>query len=574
MDTLLDEKVNGGLHYLYSSTTKKEFCSRLEAFLADLFRNSSFSILIPADRQGLFSLDYSSGVDFHEFQKPVVFNEELARIFQERRDWDFKGDVGFSLRSGEPTIPVHRVKVMRTAETVLGLLVFHSGPLGGVGEDPDLEQHIFDHVFAAFAQVRVCDRLQEKWEQAEAKLQAIREIGGLLGQLDLEILLSHVMAVYTRLTEAQVGSVVFERQLARDVEWGLPRAALDKIRQRNGPTLASIVAETGETILVRGYAQDPNFEPVEDFNVESFLCVPLISTDRVLGVVSLVNSGLSKGGMFTEMDKRCIVTISSLTATAIENAILHRDMIEKEQFKANLQIARTIQLGMYPVEGLEIAGYDMAWWSQSCDETGGDYFDFLKLGDDRAGFAIGDVSGHGIGAALLMATGRANLRALLSVKTDLKEVMERLNGLLFEDMDDETFMTLFIGCLNHRGHTVDYVNAGHDQPLLYRRAEKDVTTLTSTGIPLGMLPGSRYGMGVSQRLSPGDVMLLTTDGVWEATCPEQEHFGKERLKSLLATHAGGTARDLVDVIRREVETYTGSLRYRDDFTLVVIKRVS
>jgi sigma-B regulation protein RsbU (phosphoserine phosphatase) len=278
--------------------------------------------------------------------------------------------------------------------------------------------------------------------------------------------------------------------------------------------------------------------------------------------------------MFTEIDKRCVVTVSSLTATAIENAILHRDMIEKERFKANLQMARTIQRGMYPLEGLEIAGYDMAWWSQSCDETGGDYFDFLKLENDGAGFAIGDVAGHGIGAALLMATGRANLRALLSVKTDLKEVMERLNGLLFEDMEDETFMTMFIGCLNHREHTVEYVNAGHDQPLLYHRATNDVTTLTSTGIPLGMLRDSKYGTGDAQRLFPGDVMLLTTDGVWEATCAKDEHFGKERLQSLLATHAGETARGLVDRIRREVETFTGSVRYVDDFTLVVIKRVS
>jgi sigma-B regulation protein RsbU (phosphoserine phosphatase) len=574
MDTLLDEKVNGGLHYLYGATTKKEFCTRLESFLADLFRNSAFSVLTPADRDGLFYLEYSSGVDFHQFHKHVVFSEEMARVFQEGRDRDFKGDVGFTLQAGELTIPAHGVRVMRTAESVLGLLVFHAGPLGGVGEDSDLAQHIFDHVFAAFSQVCVCDHLQEEREQAEAKLQAIREIGELLGQLDLEILLSHVMAVYTRLTEAQVGSVVFERNLAGDVEWGLPRAALDKIRQRNGPTLASIVADTGEPILVRGYAQDPNFEPVEDFNIESFLCVPLISTARVLGVVSLVNSGPSKGGMFTEIDKRCVVTVSSLTATAIENAILHRDMIEKERFKANLQMARTIQRGMYPLEGLEIAGYDMAWWSQSCDETGGDYFDFLKLENDGAGFAIGDVAGHGIGAALLMATGRANLRALLSVKTDLKEVMERLNGLLFEDMEDETFMTMFIGCLNHREHTVEYVNAGHDQPLLYHRATNDVTTLTSTGIPLGMLRDSKYGTGDAQRLFPGDVMLLTTDGVWEATCAKDEHFGKERLQSLLATHAGETARGLVDRIRREVETFTGSVRYVDDFTLVVIKRVS
>jgi sigma-B regulation protein RsbU (phosphoserine phosphatase) len=176
-----------------------------------------------------------------------------------------------------------------------------------------------------------------------------------------------------------------------------------------------------------------------------------------------------------------------------------------------MQVARTIQSSMYAVDKKAIPGYESAWTTRTCDETGGDYLDLISLPEPRTAFAVGDVSGHGIGAALLMATGRASLRALLSVKDESpREVLNCLNVLLGHDLlDMEMFMTMFVSFLDYERHELSYVNAGHDRPLFYRADAGVVTQLGSSGIPLGLsargkspiATSSRSGRPVSRRCS-------------------------------------------------------------------------
>jgi sigma-B regulation protein RsbU (phosphoserine phosphatase) len=228
---------------------------------------------------------------------------------------------------------------------------------------------------------------------------------------------------------------------------------------------------------------------------------------------------------------------------------------------------------MYPVESPAIPGYETAWLTRSCDETGGDYMDFLTLDGGSVGFAIGDVSGHGIGAALLMAAARAYLRGLISLQADLRDVVERLNDLLSRDMNAEKFMTLFLAVLDPRSHEIRYVCAGHDQPLVYRAASGDVEEIGSTGLPLGMLQGWAYEVGSIAPLEPGDALLLTTDGVWEALSQAGNPLGKARIGMRLAASGGGSARGIVDAILKEVDAHTLGAVAADDSTLVVLKRL-
>ncbi|MBI4601082.1 MAG: SpoIIE family protein phosphatase [Planctomycetes bacterium] len=574
MDSLTLEKLNGGLLYLYGAASRKDFGMHLECFLAELFESPRFSILVKAAGEDEFYLEHTSVTALPDFERPTLVSPELGRACRARKDQRFDPGGAPTIAFGGEAWPVRTAHVIDDGGEAVGVLALHGDlvPQGGE-EAAELEEYILNHVSSAFQQVAGRESLREGLEASDLRLQAIREVGEVLGQLDLETLLSHLMAVYMRLTEAQAGSVTLEGSIGPDVEWGLPRSVLERIRESGGQPLAAKAAASAQTIFVRGYGQDPRFDALQDFSVESFLSAPLLSKGRVLGTVNLVNVGSSKAGLLQDTSAGALVTISSLAATAIENAVLHRDLLEKERIKANLQIARTIQRGMYPVRVLEIPGYDMAWLTRSCDETGGDYFDFFALGDERACFVIGDVSGHGIGAALLMATGRANLRALLSVKEDLKDVMDRLNDLLSRDMDAEKFMTLFLGCLDHRRHQLHFVNAGHDQPLLCRARDGGVQDLETTGVPLGMMPGWSYDLGPAVDLAPGDALLMTTDGVWEATSPEGERFGKERLRAALARHAAGRAQEIVDAILVEVERYTRGLAHPDDLTLGVVKRV-
>jgi sigma-B regulation protein RsbU (phosphoserine phosphatase) len=575
MNELVVEKVNAGILYLYGAVSRKEFYGRLKALLGALFRKLSFSVLIPSEREGAFYVDYSSEPGTSDLDRPMVESLELLEAFKARRGRSFAPEQLPVLTWKGIHLPVAEVKVIVGGGVAKGLMVVHGseGP-GPADELGALEEHVFDHVFAAFEQVREKDSLLERLEESNARMEAIREIGSLLGQLELATLLSHLMAVCIRLTDAQVGAIALEGSLADYVEWGLPRSVLERIGKRGEPCSYKIARETQQPILLRGYQEDPTFEPVSDCRIDSVLCVPLVSKERVLGTVNLINGSASQGGMFSEKDKITIVTISSLAATAIENAVLHRESIEKERLKAGLQIARTIQRGMYPVKAPGVDGYDIAWITRSSEETGGDYFDFLSLDPGRLVLAVGDVSGHGIGAALLMAAGRANLRALLSVKQDLKEVMGRLNDLLVQDMDSERFMTLFLGSLDTREHSLAFVSAGHDPPLFYSRSRRQVVALRSTGIPLGMMPKWDYERGLEQRMDCGDILLLTTDGVWEATSQSGERFGRERVMEALTDTAEGPAREIVEAILSRLEAHMGGADPQDDMTLVVLKRLS
>ena len=331
------------------------------------------------------------------------------------------------------------------------------------------------------------------------------------------------------------------------------------------------MCETGKAVLIADYSTDTQCEPVPNCNVGSFLCVPLLSNDKALGTVNLVN-GSGARRHFSETDRLAMTQIASLAGTAIENAILHRDLLEKEAIEANLKIAQSIQEGMYPTRTLDLPGYDVAWVNESCDETGGDYFDFITMPDGRLALSIGDVSGHGIGAAILMATGRANLRALLSVKSDLKEVMERLNNLLESDMDMEKFMTLFLGILDCQTGELIYVNAGHDCPLLYIRENDSIEEFQTSGIPIGMFPNWSYdSVHYARRLGPGDTLLLTTDGLWEAVGHNGDRYGKERLKKVFRESVELDAAAMVERVMNDVHEFCGPVQAKDDMTLVVVK---
>lgn len=571
MESTILEKLSSGLLFLYTAGGRKDLCIYLDHYFAELFHKASFSVLSVTDEPGVYLVEHSTGIDLPAYERQYTRCRELDVALSRRTDTIFSelSPPAFSVQG--QSLPLRILRLLDWGPGASGVVVFHDLLEPQIpGELEGLTDYVLDHVVTAFQLAGRHDLQADLLECSQAKLDGISEIISLVGQFELPALLIHLISVYTRLTEAQVGSIVLEGKVNTDIEWGLPRAALDLIREKGGTPLHRIATETRSPVLVRGYSSDPRFEPLPEFNLESYLSIPLITKQQVLGTVNLANG---RAGGFTEMDRAAMLTISSIAAGIIENAILHNDLIEKERIKASLQLARSIQQGMYPTRALEIPGYELAWVTQSCDETGGDYLDFFPMGATETALAVGDVSGHGIGAALLMASGRANLRALLSVKSDLADVVGRLNDLLGADLDGAKFMTLFLAALDASRHTVTYVNAGHDQPFLYRAADGSVDQCETTGLPVGMMPGWTYEKRSTRSLEPGDCLLITTDGVWEAASRTGERFGKARLKDSLVQHAGRAPRELIDAILKDVLAYTRGVPHPDDVTVLLLKRV-
>jgi sigma-B regulation protein RsbU (phosphoserine phosphatase) len=208
--------------------------------------------------------------------------------------------------------------------------------------------------------------------------------------------------------------------------------------------------------------------------------------------------------------------------------------------------------------------------SHPAQETGGDYFDFLTLADGSLAVAVGDASGHGIGAALLMAETRAFLRALALTRTDLGHILSLINRRLTEDTAEDHYVTMLLArVIPHRG-TLSYASAGHWPGLVFDAEGAVKAVLDSTGMVLGFDLTCEYPLAPEVALRPGDLVLLGTDGFAEAFSPADEPFGKERVVELVRAHRHASPQHIVDVLAQSVREFAGG-QQPDDMTAVVLK---
>jgi sigma-B regulation protein RsbU (phosphoserine phosphatase) len=249
---------------------------------------------------------------------------------------------------------------------------------------------------------------------------------------------------------------------------------------------------------------------------------------------------------------------------------------EHQKMKQSLALAMVIQQNLLPREPPQLEGFNIAGKSVPCDETGGDYYDFIELvglGANKLGIALGDVTGHGISAALLMASARSALRNQLPYQGEsLEGLFERLNDQLVRDTGEERFMTLFYGLLDAEARTLQWASGGHDPALLLRRKTGEIEELAEPrGIPLGIMAGASYQQSAPVTLDPGDIVLVGTDGIWEAASPAGDDFGKDRLKEILTSYADTSAAEICDRVVVAVSEFRDSAPQADDITLVVIR---
>ena len=238
-----------------------------------------------------------------------------------------------------------------------------------------------------------------------------------------------------------------------------------------------------------------------------------------------------------------------------------------EQFR----VAREIQQRLFPKAPPSIPGYDIAGVTHPAEATGGDYFDFLPMLRDRWGIVVGDVTGHGLGPALLMAETRAYLRTLLGAREDVGLVLTRANRLLAEDVGQEYFVTMLLARLDPVSRQMDYASAGHPPGFVLDAAGDIKKQLKRTGVPLGIMPETQYTTDASTRLESGDLVLLITDGIEEAMAPDSSFFGYERALQVVKKNRHKPARDIIDALCHAVREFAGNTPQLDDITGVVIK---
>ena len=254
---------------------------------------------------------------------------------------------------------------------------------------------------------------------------------------------------------------------------------------------------------------------------------------------------------------------------------MSRQLRERIQMKRSLDLAKEVQQNLIPSADPKIDGLDIAGRSEFCDETGGDYYDYIDdndAPDRRIRFVVGDVAGHGVSSALLMSGVRAGFRQRHSMSGTIEEVVGDLNRQVALDVGSSgRFMTLFCLEIDVECRCARWVRAGHEPGLLHRVKDDHFEPLMGKGIPLGVEKETTYSAQFVNDLEPGDMFIIGTDGLWETTDPNYEMFGKRRFKEIIRAHRDEAAASLLSVAFEEIHAFARGEALQDDITLVIAK---
>jgi sigma-B regulation protein RsbU (phosphoserine phosphatase) len=406
-----------------------------------------------------------------------------------------------------------------------------------------------------------------------AYLAALVEASKILNStLDLDHLLELILQVATQELGADRGTVWLvypkERELRARISQGLESRIL---RLPVGQGLAGQVAATGQTIRVEDAYTDPRFAQKFDassgYRTRSVLCSAIRNkTGEVIGVIQLLNK---IDGTFVFEDQIFLEALTVHVALALENAKLHAELIHQQRIRTELELARQIQQNLLRPPPQRWHNYRLAAKAEACYEVGGDFYDFMPISGSAMWVVIADVSGKGISSALVMSTLQATLRALLVGVHSFERILERLNSMVQEFTGGNHYVTLFLALLDSETRRIHYINAGHNPPLLIR-GDGSVELLEKGGTVVGLIPNVRYARAHAE-MTPGDILVLYTDGLAEAANASGEMFGTEGIAAsvratLPETHPDAILKELLT----GVQQFAAGEPQGDDQTVIVI----
>ncbi len=386
-------------------------------------------------------------------------------------------------------------------------------------------------------------------------------------------------------TLEQIVSLVFEAVPAdrcllmmRDDSNEELRVAVARLRDRVGEVgeirvsrnVMDEVMMRGKSVLTSDAQHDPRFASgtVVLQGVRSVLAVPLGVAEKVFGII-YADSPIAEG-RFTEDHLKVLTTLASVAAIRVENARLVEARFQQERLERELQLAMEIQQRFQPTAPPEVSGYEFQGISFPCYEIGGDYYDFIQRADGRLVIALGDVSGKGTAAALLMSSLHAAIHAQTGSHDTLVETISAVNRYLAENIPPNRFVTLFYAELDPESGAVSFLNAGHNPPLIVHAAGT-VEQLASGGLPLGIKADADYREGRTT-MQMGDVLVIYSDGVTEAASPSGEEFGPTRLYEVVSRNVEASAAGIRDRIESALTKFSQGTQAADDITLVIVKR--
>ena len=392
-------------------------------------------------------------------------------------------------------------------------------------------------------------------------------------RFELGPMLAEVIAAGRAILNADRGSV-FLYDAQTDELYTFVATGIDGVRFPAGRGIAGECARTRQAVNVVDCYADPRFNPEIDqatgYRTRCLLSVPLIGhDDKLVGVLQLLNK---HAGVFTQEDEGIAHAFAAQCAVALQRARLTAEIVLKEKLEKEMSIARDVQLRVFPKDVPQVTGYDIAAWSRSADQTGGDIYDLIRLDDRRVMLLLGDATGHGLGPALSITQFRAMLRMGVRLGASLDAAFGNINDQLVDALADNRFITAFLGVLDVGTHAVTYHAGGQGPLLLFHAATGECEWREATTVPMGMMPNLRLKPPAIFDLAPGDIVGLFSDGILEYPDVSDEQFGQERVAAIIREHGGESMARLIERILRAVEAFGAGVTQPDDMTIVVVRR--
>jgi len=348
------------------------------------------------------------------------------------------------------------------------------------------------------------------------------------------------------------------------------QSSLDLLPYRFDAQLTGWMLKNQEPLLVNNLKEDVRFKDLVDKTtpIESFLSVPLRVKNKMQGILTVFNKLSNE--KFTSNDQKLLSIIASQSSQIIENARLLEEERNLRVMQEEMRVAKQTQINLLPKDFPDISGYQIAARTIPAREVGGDSYDLIQIDDKHFAFCLGDVSGKGMPAAMLMSNLQATLRSFTITGNLCKDIIANSNDLLYNSTEPSKFATLFYGILNPESNEIVFCNAGHNNPFLFS-ADGNVKELKTGGLILGCMPDSEYE---EEKISinRNDIIVIFSDGITEAMNENEEEYGEEKLKEFISNHLDEAPEIIIENILSDVRMFVGEAPQWDDMTLLIIKR--
>ncbi|MCA9113682.1 MAG: SpoIIE family protein phosphatase [Planctomycetaceae bacterium] len=426
------------------------------------------------------------------------------------------------------------------------------------------------------ATVQLHQQLEDSRRQLRATMALVEITSELAGMVNLDRILRTVTRQVCKALDCERASLYLYDEESQELYTRVvTELEIEEIRSSIASGITGWVARHRMVASIPDPPADSRWNSTIDlrtgFQTRNILAAPLISThdDRLVGVLQLLNR---RGRSFDDFDQQLLLAFASHAATALERSRLMEESRRSHELELAVELGHRIQKGFLPETLPQIPGYELAAWWEPADAVSGDYYDVIPLPDGSTGLAIADVSGHGVGPSLIMASAHSMLHAVSRTSSEPGRILNLVSELVTPGLVEGRFITFLFASLDVEQHRLTFANAGHSPAMKLVRRTGLFVDLEATGLPVGVEEIPTLPEGTPVEMEEGDLLLLATDGLVELQNAAGEPFGVQRLRQLLLEHQALPAGQILDRLQRAIRGFFPQRNLPDDITVLLLER--